>query len=255
MVSLGGTFSLDSGSSFGGSGGFDLTGVVNNTGSTLTVNGSGLTFGILGGTIDGGTIDLTNGATLVGTNSGGTLSGITLNGTLDMTGPDSVVTVTDGLTLNGSIDLGLAVYTVFNQFASLEFQGAQTLSGAGSIVFGGNPANQINTASSGGDSGTLTIGPGITIHGNSGTIGSNNGGTETPLINQGTIAADVSGGISPFTAPTGPTSAPSWRTMGAVSPSTAPGLTPAPSTHKAGALTSRAATGLTPPPSTHKVGV
>ena len=75
-----------------------------------------------------------------------------------MTGPYSVVTVTDGLTLNGSIDLGLAVYTVFNQFASLDFQGAQTLSGAGSIVFGGNPANQINTASSGGDSGTLTIG-------------------------------------------------------------------------------------------------
>ena len=53
----------------------------------------------------------------------------------------------------------------------------QTLGGTGSIVLGGTLGNTINTASSGGDSGTLTIGPGITIDGNSGSIGYDPNGT------------------------------------------------------------------------------
>ena len=76
----------------------------------------------------------------------------------------------------------------------LNFVGAQTLGGTGSVLFGENGGNQINTAASNGDSGTLTIGSGITIHGKSGLIGYNGGNSYTPLVNQGTIAADVSGG-------------------------------------------------------------
>ena len=168
----------------------------------ITLSGGTLTIGttaslsapltLAGGTIAGGTIDLSGGATIVATSSGGTLAGVTLDGTLDMTGYLATVTVTDGLTLDGTIELGPASYT-YDYLGILNFQGAQTLGGIGSIVFGDDTVNQINTASSGGDSGTLTIGPGITIDGEYGTIGYDNG-AETPLINQGTIAADVSGG-------------------------------------------------------------
>ncbi|MGO9917226.1 MAG: Ig-like domain repeat protein, partial [Isosphaeraceae bacterium] len=68
-----------------------------------------------------------------------------------------------------------------------------SLAGSGSVLFGaGNPYanNRITTAVSNGDSGTLTIGSGITLHGNTGLIGN----ASLPLINQGTIADDISGG-------------------------------------------------------------
>jgi Bacterial pre-peptidase C-terminal domain len=76
-------------------------------------------------------------------------------------------------------------------YGQLNFQGAQTLDGTGTIIFLGDYGyDAINTASSNGDSGTLTIGSGITIEGQDGTIGN----SSLPLINQGTIAANVSGG-------------------------------------------------------------
>ncbi len=104
-----------------------------------------------GGTINGGTIDLSGGGTLVGTSSGGTLAGVTLDGTLDMTAYDATVTVTDGLTLDGTIDLGSTIYNYnYNYgyaYGDLNFQGAQTLGGTGSVVFGNSSANAINTAS------------------------------------------------------------------------------------------------------------
>ncbi len=195
-IALNGTYVLNSSPSFSGAGSFVLTGTINTAGLTLNVAGSGLTFALAGGTIDGGTIDLTGGATLVGTSSGGTLSGVTVDGEFDLNSSTSVpvVNISGGLTLNGTIDLGTNINN--GDYASLNFVGAQTLGGSGSIVFGFNGGNQINTASSGGDSGTLTIGPNITIDGESGTIGYNGGGTETPLVNQGTIAADGRGTIS-----------------------------------------------------------
>ncbi len=146
-----------------------------------------------GGTIDGGTVSMTDGATLVGTynnGSGGTLSGVTLDGTLDLASIDGAnVAVTGGLTLNGTIDIGSASDTTYGR---LNFVGAQTFAGTGAVVFGGAGYgnNLINTAALNGDSGTLTIGSGITIHGKNGSIGN----PALPLINQGTIAADVGGG-------------------------------------------------------------
>ena len=197
---LGGTFSLGAGSSFGGTGTLELTGTLDNVGTTLDLNSTGLSWYLDGGTISGGTIDVTNGATLVGTTSGGTLSGVTLDGTLDLaTNFGAGVGITDGLTLGGTIDLGSADGSTED---AIYFVGAQTLSGTGSIVLGGALGNMINTASSGGTSGTLTIGPGITINGSSGSIGYDPNGTETPLINQGTVAADVSGGRISVSAPT-----------------------------------------------------
>ncbi len=146
---------------------------------------------LAGGTLAGGTVDLTGGATMVATTAGGTLEGVTLDGTLDMTEADGVsVDVTGGLTLDGSILLG-SIYGAFGE--SLSFIGAQALGGSGTITFGRPSA--INTASFGGDSGTLTIGPGIVIDGQSGTIGYNDGGPQTPIINQGTIDCNQGGSI------------------------------------------------------------
>ena len=193
-VYLGGTFSLGSSSSFGGAGSLDLTGTLDNSGTTLSIDTSGLTLALLGGTVNGGTIDLSGGATIVGTSSGGTLAGVTLDGTLDMTGDLATVTVRGGLTLDGTIELGSTNNTSY--YGDLNFQGAQTLGGTGSVVFGDSGNNAINTASANGDSGTLTIGPGITIDGEYGLIGYDGGGNQTPLVVQGTIASTGGENIS-----------------------------------------------------------
>ena len=58
----------------------------------------------------------------------------------------------------------------------------------------GSEHNRINTANNNGDSGTLTIGSGITITGQTGFIGYDGGENQTPLINQGTIDANVGNG-------------------------------------------------------------
>ena len=145
-----------------------------------------------GGTLAGGPISMTGGATLVGSyngGNGGTLSGVTLDGNLDLATTNGAnVTVTGGLTLNGTINLGNASGSTYGQ---LNFVGAQTFGGTGSVLFGGSGDNAITTAANNGDSGTLTIGAGITIHGKNGSIGN----PALPLINQGTIADDVSGGV------------------------------------------------------------
>jgi YD repeat-containing protein len=195
-VHLGGTSILaaDAGFGLGGSGGtVYFEGSLNNTGTTLALNDPSLTYLLYGGTITGGTMATTNGATLVGTNhsvQGGTLAGVTLDGTLDLaTNNAANITVTGGLTLDGTIGIGKADGTTYGR---LNFVGAQTLGGTGSVLFGAARGNQINTATSGGDSGTLSIGPGITIHGSTGVIGYDNG-SYLPLINHGTITADASG--------------------------------------------------------------
>ena len=140
-------------------------------------------------------IDLTGGATLVGTDSGGTLSGVTLDGTLDMTGYYPFVNVTGGLTLNGTIDLGA---TNGDYYADLHFLGAQTLAGTGSIVFGnwgivfsGSAGNQITTARP-----TAIREPSRSARASPSTataarLAYNSGGTQTPLVIQGTIDADA----------------------------------------------------------------
>ena len=108
-----------------------------------------------------------------------------------MTGDGATAGITGGLTLDGIVDLGDTNDS--SRYGVLTFEGAQVLAGTGSIVFGDSPSNQIVTASLEGDSGTLTIGSGITIHGGNGSIGYNNGGAQTPMIVQGSIDADLAG--------------------------------------------------------------
>ncbi len=195
-VSVEGTGTLDAGFS-GGGGTVDFDGTLDDAGTTLGLDGSAVSYVLNGAAIDGGTVSMTDGATLVGiynNGKGGTLSGVTLDGTLDLASINGAnVTVTGGLTLDGTIDIGSASNTTYGR---LNFVGAQTFAGTGAVVFGGSAYgnNQINTATLNDDSGTLTIGSGITIHGKNGSIGN----AALPLINQGIIAADTGGQIGVY---------------------------------------------------------
>ena len=188
---LGGTVAqLGTFSSTGGT--VNITGTLENSGSTLALNAAtgSLT---LSGTILGGTINESGGAELVP--AAGTLSGVTVNGPLDLTASGANAYVTNGLTLNGTATLGYQARLYFNG-------GSQTLGGTGTVVFNnaqyqGLIANVTNM--------TLTIGAGITI------VGGNNqgnnlssgavigyssqwsGGSNTSIVNLGTIDAGTSG--------------------------------------------------------------
>ena len=115
------------------------------------------------------------------------LDGVTLAGVLDLTdnyaSDTSYMLIRDGLTLqNGTILIGGYDYGV------LEFCGDQTLGGCGCVDFGALTDNTIQS------NGVLTIGPHVTIQGQSGYIGYN-ANVATPasssFINQGTISANV----------------------------------------------------------------
>ena len=149
---------------------------------------------IYGGDIQGGTITTAGGATLRGgptASSPGALDGVTLAGTLDLSHSASGnISNYDGLTLNnGTILIGTADDTV--NYGVLDFSGVQTLGGTGSVVFGANALDSLYT-----DLG-LTIGSGITVHGQTGYIGYNPNYSiqaNSTFTNQGTIDADVAGG-------------------------------------------------------------
>ncbi len=75
--------------------------------------------------------------------------------------------------------------------AFLYFSGTQTLGGTGTVVFGKNGANAVQETAS---SSTLTIASGITVRGSSGTLGGYY--SSSAVVNQGTINADDSGGLT-----------------------------------------------------------
>ena len=193
---LGGNFTLANLGTLNRIGGtVQLTGTLDNTGTTLALNATTGSWQLLGGTIKSGTVAATGGAKLIATSGGGTLDGVTLNGDLDLTPQNATLTVRNGLVLNGTATIGASSGNGFN---TLYFAGSQALSGSGSVVFGaagytGMILNQNST--------TLTIGPGITVHGgSSGSSGArlgysdwNGGASGTAIINQGTINADVAG--------------------------------------------------------------
>ena len=132
------------------------------------------------------------GADVALSSGGGTLNGVTVNGPLDLTATDANANVTNGLTLDGTATLGYEARLYFSG-------GSQTLAGTGTVVFN-NAIWQGLIADS--DGMTLTIGAGITIdggnsQGNEGSaIGYSyglGGGSNTSVVNLGTINANVSG--------------------------------------------------------------
>ena len=173
-------------------GSVDLTGVLDNTGATLTLDATTGPYNLRGGTIQGGTVATGGGALLVGTTAGGTLTGVTLAGTLDLTtASNAYVAVTGGLTLaGGTVNVGGGT-----NYGRLQFAGTQALGGTGTVAFAGTgPYNLLQVATAGT---ALTIGPGVVVRGQSGTVGYSpvwGGPSNVAVVNQGTIQADVAGG-------------------------------------------------------------
>ena len=156
---------------------------INNTGGSINI-ATGSVLNQLGGTISGGTINTTgSGAVVAGNSANNFLDNVTLNGTLDMASAYGVERVTNGLVLNGSVNI--AGGSIFAP------QGDQTIGGNGTIVFAdSNASNRLNV-----EAGNLTLGSGITLRGETGYIGQQAWvvGAAT-LTNNGTIQADVAGG-------------------------------------------------------------
>ena len=193
-VNLGGTFTLATLGTFTNTDGtVNLTGTLDNTGTTLTLDGTTGSWNLLGGEILNGTLDETAGASLVMTTSGGTLDGVTVNGGLDVTQAWNVnLTILNTLTLNGTMSIGAADGSTYGvvYFGSYEAASAM-LAGNASVVFGGNGNNLIQNDcdANGAGGGTLTFASTVTIHGQAGYLQSPYGNTNR-IINQGMISAD-----------------------------------------------------------------
>jgi hypothetical protein len=179
-----------------------LIGTLNNTGTTLPLTAASGSLTLYGGMINGGTISGTGGAQLLATYASGTLNGVTLNANLNLTAGNGNVNVhvINGLTLNSTATLGYGAAILFDA-------GSQTLGGTGTVVFS-NSAYEGLIANA--DNMTLTIGPGITVQGGNNDGASTSygavigyssggyftgwfGGSNTSVINQGTIDPNVSG--------------------------------------------------------------
>ena len=160
-------------------GAFDLTG------ATLRLDDTTGPWELSGATVTGGRIETTGTASLVA--SSGRLSGVTFAGDLDVS--DGTLSVSNGLSLDtATVRIGDRAGT---STGAITFDGgSQAVTGSGDFVFGSHASNLLNPRGTAATQ-ELTIGPGITIRGNSGTI---DGSTSAPirLVNQGRIAADAS---------------------------------------------------------------
>jgi len=119
------------------------------------------------------------------------LDGVTLNADA-VVGPttgrqDEGLRVVNGLELNGTITMPSDAW----EYGRINFEGDQTLSGTGEIVFAGTGGVQRYAGDVSPYQGTLTIGSGITIRtGNRSSDIGNPGGS---IINQGLISAETHG--------------------------------------------------------------
>ncbi len=186
-IQLAGQFTLDDQTLQSTAGGqIQILGELENAGKALVVAGPG-DLVLDGGTIHGGAVESPL------TISHGTLDGVTLNADVDFS--HGYLSVTNGLTLNGAMQIGTTDNTGYGQ---LIFSGTETLSGAGSIevgnlywVYGGiiyGTSYYYNTIAASDPASLLTIGAGITIHGSTANI--------SCAVNEGTIAADAAGRIT-----------------------------------------------------------
>jgi autotransporter-associated beta strand protein len=175
----------------------NLTGTLDNFGTTLTLTPATGDWNLVAGTIHGGTIASTGGATLYVTNTGfPVLDGVTVaaGAIVDLTTSNNItMIVKNGMVLNSTINVGKTDGSMYATMYFGDASGSGKLLGTGTILLGGNTNNGVrNDSNAIGNSGTLTLDTTIMIHGKSGLI--NNDYPTGKIINNGTIAADVSGG-------------------------------------------------------------
>jgi len=206
-LDLGGVFTLAGMGVISQSGDIvNLVGTLDNTGTTLALNAATGSWNLEEGILENGTLTETGGAELVFTGWGGTLNGVTVDGNLDLTGTltgqrvntEVYANVLDGLTLNGTAYLGDAAGSFYGV---LDFNDTETLSGTGTVVFGKNGQNALSSIDlyTVDNLESLTIGPGITVHGSVGLIEGPN--SSSPVTNEGAIVVDSNGAsaaLGPF---------------------------------------------------------
>jgi RHS repeat-associated protein len=163
--------------------------------SKLTVTGAvDLTGGVA--VLGGGTLSqahLSAGTTI--RSAQGTLDGVTVDGTIDLAadmpqGTARFLTVTGGMTLNGTVLLGS---DDGHRNGQVFFDGTQTLGGTGTVRVGQFADSSVFTPVANSFA-TLTIGLGITFQGTTGTIGA----SQATVVNEGTI---LTSGLAPFNTP------------------------------------------------------
>jgi hypothetical protein len=202
IVNLGGTFTPSDIGTINrtGEATIKLTGTLNNVGQTFNLDPAA--FGSLtlsGGTIRGGTVSASGGAGLIV--SSGTVDAVSfLPNTVAFTTeglsvtPTPALTVLNGLTLkDGAV---LDATPAFGERANqILFAGsnAQTLAGNGAIFLGGDLSTVGSTLYNYKTTNTLTIGPGIQIHGKNGHL-LDFGPTDGSFLLQGTVSAEYVGG-------------------------------------------------------------
>jgi hypothetical protein len=189
-LNLGGAFTTPTGTYSRTGGTVNLTGMLNNGGSTLALDANTGSWNF-SGRINGGMITEADGAQLLPTPVYPTppvLDGVTLDGDLDLTRTNGVaVVLVDGLTLNGTLAVGNVPGTTGGIVYSGNAETIDSSDGTGNILFGGSTNNYVMPYAS--LPWTVTFGPGLTIHGKNGTLTG-----PTTYVNQGTIAADTTGG-------------------------------------------------------------
>ena len=159
---------------------------------TAVVNAQGVVTGV---TITNPGSDYTSAPTITFSGGGGsgatataTISGVTLDNPIDVTtNSNAELQVEGGLILNG---ITWNISNAANR-ALLYFDGTQTLSSVGNstLTFGSAGGYIYQQNGSTGTPAVLTIGSGILIDGQNGTVGE--GGTSYAVINDGTIEANV----------------------------------------------------------------
>jgi type VI protein secretion system component Hcp len=155
-----------------------ITGQLNDSANVYIGNGN-----LANATVTSGTSLLTRPPNFFRT--GSTLQDIILAGSLTYNNIDDVYIAGAGLTLAGG------TITIDNG-STLNFSGAQTLGGTGTVHFAGRSSNGPEQFNVNGAGSKLTIGTGVTINGTGGVV---NAGGAT-LDNKGTINADTASNSS-----------------------------------------------------------
>ncbi len=168
--------------------------ILDNSGDDLALDAASGSYLLNGGAIVGGSISSTDGAALViplhypwdPPTSPSVLDGVILAADLDIP-YDGTLIVWNGLTLDESEVRMESAISARVYPAIVYFPGTQTLGGSGEIIFGGYSSDNYVRP----DTGTLTIGPEITIR--TGDYGGTIGYESNDIISYGTISAQTDG--------------------------------------------------------------
>ncbi|HYE62715.1 MAG TPA: hypothetical protein VD997_12035 [Phycisphaerales bacterium] len=150
----------------------NITGAMDNTGATLTVDSAVGAVGLAGGSITGGTIATANGQSLTQRSGSSALAGVQVTGSTLVAG--GTLNADDATVFAGPITVGAG---------TLNLETGSTLTG--DVFLNGATAGALRSAG-----GTLTLGSTAVVHGGGGTVGLN---TADLITNNGLIRADVAG--------------------------------------------------------------